>query len=271
MEEGAMLANEKNGKDAVVTKEDIAEVMSRKTNVAVTNITEREAEKLLQLENVMHKRIIGQGEAIQAIASALRRARTGLQSQDRPIATFLFLGPTGVGKTETAKTLAEVYFGSEKNMTRLDMSEYQSSNAGSSRIQEGMQRGETHEQLERALLLEELHHSFHPELMNRFDRIVIFAPLTQEHTVEIAKLMTHALYKTLQQKGINLEVTESALKELAARGHDRRYGARPLRRLLQDSLEDPISKILLKKQAQRRDTILVGDEGKISVRKAREL
>jgi ATP-dependent Clp protease ATP-binding subunit ClpC len=343
LEESAALAREKRSKHTTVTKEDVAGVISRKTNVAVTSITEPEAARLLKLEEAMHERIIGQEEAVRAIASALRRARTGLRSPHRPIACLLFLGPTGVGKTATAKTIAKVYFGSENTMTRLDMSEYQtvesaerllghtgqtspflntirrnphrlllldefekahpdimnlflqlfddgrltdgsghtvdfthtlviaSSNAGSSRIEAALRRGETHEQVQRTLLQEELPKIFSPELLNRFDHTIIFEPLSHEHILKIAEQMVQTLSETLAEKGIQLIITPPALRELVRRGHDRRYGARPLRRTIQDTLEDPISQVILRGEVTRRDTIIVEEGGKIEVRKARVL
>lgn len=343
MEELAAFVRERRGVGATILAEDAAALLSRKTNVDVTKVSDGEAEKLLDIETAMHERVVGQEEAVQAIASALRRARTRLRTVQRPIASFLFLGPTGVGKTETAKTIAEVYFGSERAMVRLDMSEYQTqesvarllgmsgqtspfldavrtnphrlilldefekahpdllnlflqvfddgrltdgagktvsfvhtmliatSNAGSSRIQESIRQGETYEHLQQALMLQELPKHFKPELLNRFDRLVTFTPLTEEELHRVAQRMLRGLESSLAEQGIKIEVQEAALAELVARGFDPTYGARPLRRLIQDTLEDGIAKILLRKEAGRRDTVVVESIGNISVRKARSL
>jgi ATP-dependent Clp protease ATP-binding subunit ClpC len=343
MEELATFVRERKGDGATILAEDAATLLSRKTNVDVTRVSDGEAEKLLAIEEAMHERVVGQEEAVQAIASALRRARTKLRATERPIASFLFLGPTGVGKTETAKTIAQVYFGSERAMTRLDMSEFQTqgsverllgtsgktspfldairtnphrlilldefekahpdllnlflqvfddgrltdgagktvsfvhtmliatSNAGSNLIQESIRNRETYEHLQQSLMLKELPKYFKPELLNRFDRLVTFTPLTEDELHRVAERMLRSLEATLGEQGIKLEVREEAIAELVARGFDPTYGARPLRRLIQDTLEDGIAKILLRKEAGRRDTIVVENISNISVQKGRVL
>lgn len=343
MEEAAIYAREKKGEKKVVTKEDVAAVLSEKTNVQVSHITEKEADKLLHLEDVMHERIVGQDEAITAIAKALRRSREELRDTKRPIANFLFLGPTGVGKTETAKTMAEVYFGNEENMIRVDMSEYQeqrsivkmigdqynpgylteavrhtpfslilldemekahpdilnlflqvmddgrltdgrgrtidftntiiiaTSNAATELIQMGNQQGLTNQEIYEGLMNGYLDKFFRPEFINRFDRVVVFASLKKEEVIEITRKMLAKLGENLATKGMIFKATEEAVVELANAGYNPQYGARPMRRLLQDTVDDALAKLMLQQKIGRRDKIILLPKGELKIQKARPL
>jgi ATP-dependent Clp protease ATP-binding subunit ClpC len=347
LEEVAIFVKRVKGKDAMVSGEDVAKIVSEKAKVKVTKITEKESETLLNLEDRIHERIIDQEEAVKAVASALRRARTELRDVDRPIANLLFLGPTGVGKTELAKTVAEVYFGSEKNMIRLDMSEYQTpssinrligsapgygqeagylteavrqnpfslilldelekahpdvlnvflqvmddgrltdgtgrtidftnailiatSNAGTQLIQDRMRENKSIEEIAQELMTSALSQYFRPEFLNRFDKIVVFKPLSQENIEEIVKLLLEKVGERLLLKGITLQASDEAIKELAAEGFDPIYGARPLRRLISEKVDDALAKFLLTGKLTRRDIAVLGPGGTIRVEKAREL
>ncbi|HVZ67020.1 MAG TPA: ATP-dependent Clp protease ATP-binding subunit [Patescibacteria group bacterium] len=337
-------------KDNVVHVEDIQNVVSAWTGIPVTKLTEDESEKLIHLEDLIHKRFIDQEEAVVAIAEAIRRGRIGLSAANRPIASFIFLGPTGVGKTELAKTMAEILFGKEESMIRLDMSEYMekhevakligappgyvgyeeggqlteavrakpysivlfdevekahpdvfnillqlledgrltdnkgntisfkntviiaTSNIGSATIQKELSAGGadmTPEQLNKKFaelsktLMDELHKFFRPELLNRFDELVVFKPLAQKDMAEIAKLNIAKTRKLLKDQGYDLQISDKALADLAKEGYDPIYGARPLRRLIQSAIENPISLDLISKKFVPGDTILIDfDEAK---------
>jgi len=273
---------------------------------------------------------------------ALRRARTELKGKNRPIASFLFLGPTGVGKTEVAKTLSRVYFGDEKNMIRVDMSEYQASdalpkligdartntggylteavrkkpfslilldefekakldilniflqvlddgrltdatgrtidftnsiiigtsNAGTDYIQESIKQGKEVEMIREELINYKLKTYFKPELLNRFDGIVVFKPLEMSQVEQIARIFIGQLAARLEEKGIELVVSEEAIKDLATAGFDPTLGARPLRRVIQDRVEDKLAKLFLEKRVDRRDKIIIKDNLEIVVEKA---
>lgn len=330
--------------DRTVDREAIAAVITERTHIPVTKLTESESQNLLNLEDRIHERMIGQEEAVNVVASSLRRARVELRESKRPIANFLFLGPTGVGKTELAKTVAEVYFGREDYMIRLDMSEYQNedsvnkmigspegvlgylteavrkmpfslilldeiekahpdilnlflqvmddgrltdgqgrtidftnsiviatSNVGSALIQEKVREGIALETIKEQLLEQELVKAMRPELINRFDGVIIFRPLEESDVVAIARLMIKKIGKMVESKGFGFEISEAAIIELAHLGFQPEYGARPLRRLLQSRLEDAIATKLLEGDISRRDTIIVSDDLAISVRKAQLL
>ncbi|TAL50675.1 ATP-dependent Clp protease ATP-binding subunit, partial [Patescibacteria group bacterium] len=343
--ETALQVSQSRGKDALVTGEDVAQIVSSKTGIPTMSVAEDEKEKLLGLEEKMHGRVIGQDEAVSAVSSALRRARTELRSQARPIATFLFLGPTGVGKTELAKTVAETYFGSEDMMVRLDMSEYQdatsinrmlgtpgsqsggllteavrkqpfaivlldelekahpdilniflqvfddgrltdsvgrtidftntiiicTSNAGTQYIQDAVGRAEDLEVIKTHLVEEELRGIYRPEFLNRFDGIVVFKPLAQEDVVEITKLFMKAVASRLDPKGIGFRAEDAAVQDLAQRGFDPKFGARPLRRLVQEEVDNAIANALLQGEVRRRDTIVLTEGGKIRIEKGEDL
>ncbi|MFH1206995.1 MAG: AAA family ATPase [Patescibacteria group bacterium] len=349
LDEVAVYVRRKKGKNSMVTAEDVAEIVSTKTNVPVTKITEKETEKLLNLEERIHERMVDQEEAVKAVATALRRARAELRDIRRPIVNLLFLGPTGVGKTELAKTVAEVYFGSEKNMIRLDMSEYQeksslarmigappgysgsseggflteavrrqpfslilldeiekahpdilniflqvmddgrltdtlgrtidftnviliaTSNAGTALIQKRMQENASQAAIKDELMNEELKPYFRPEFLNRFDNIVVFKPLSFEDIIKIVGLMLKQVNQRLNAKGIRLEATDEAKQELAQQGFDPIFGARPLRRAIQDTVDNALANYLLQGKLSRRDVAVLEAGGKITVREASPL
>ncbi|TAK04739.1 ATP-dependent Clp protease ATP-binding subunit [Patescibacteria group bacterium] len=330
------------GEKAVVTGDDVAALVSEKAKVPVTAVTQDEGAKLLNLEEEMHRRMVGQDEAVSAVARAIRRARAELRSVNRPIANFLFLGPTGVGKTELAKTVAETYFGSEEAMVRLDMSEYQdaqamyrlvgvpgsgqggllteavrtrpfalllldelekaspevlnaflqvmddgrltdaagrtvdftnvvlvaTSNAGAQFIQDGIRQNRTLDDMRQELMDKELRPHFRPEFLNRFDGIILFRPLTEDEIREVARRMLVGVAKQLSEKGITLQVSEDAVVELAAAGFDPVFGARPLRRVIQERVQDALAEFLLSNKISRRDTVVFGAGGQITVNKA---
>jgi ATP-dependent Clp protease ATP-binding subunit ClpC len=344
-EEAAVYVHKTHGKGSIVTAEDVAAIVAERTSIPVTQVTEAETEKLLHLEEKIHERVIGQEEAVKAVAAALRRARAELRDARRPIANFLFLGPTGVGKTELAKAVAEVYFGDEKSMIRLDMSEYQvqsslarlignpesgesgflteairknpftlllldelekahpdilnvflqvmddgrltdstgrtidftniimiaTSNAGTAIIQAGIQAKESLENIKQRLIEKELAQYYRPEFLNRFDAIIVFKPLTFEQVIAIAKLMLKQLSEILKEKGVFLRVTEPAIVELAEKGFDPQFGARPLRRALQEHVDNALANALLTGKLARRDVAILEPGGIVRVEKARKI
>ncbi len=345
LKEAAQLCRQNKGEKSLVDAEDVATIVSQKSHVPVTAVTEGERGQLLNLEKDLHKRVIGQDEAVTAVSSALRRARAELRSKNRPIAAFLFLGPTGVGKTELAKTIAEVYFKSEKNMVRLDMSEYQeassihrligmpgatgggllteairkqpftlllldefekahpdilnaflqvmedgrltdnegrvadftnaiivaTSNAGSQYIQDAIRSGTSVEDTKKGLLNTELKGIFRPELLNRFDGVIVFRPLTKDEIEQVAWLMIGAITDELNGRGITFRATDEAVRELATVGFDPVFGARPMRRAIQEKVENALADALLKEKIERRDTVVLQPAGVISIEKGKKL
>ena len=307
-----------------VDEEDIAEVVSRWTGVPVSKLLEGEMKKLLALEDELHKRVIGQEEAVLAVAEAVIRARSGLKDPKRPIGSFLFLGPTGVGKTELARALAEFLFDDERAMVRIDMSEYQekhavsrligappgyvgydeggqlteavrrrpysvvlfdeiekahhdvfntllqvlddgrltdgqgrtvdfknvivimTSNIGSHRILDyrGAYDGEEYRRMKDAVL-GELRKAFRPEFLNRLDEIIVFHALSEEHLKEIVEIQLAGLRARLEERHIDLELTDAARTRLVRIGYDPNYGARPLKRAIQREIETPLARRIL--------------------------
>ncbi len=313
----------------VLKVEDVDFILSQKIKVPIGEIAKEERDKLTSLESVLHQRVIGQDEAIGSVASAMRRARLGIGEKKKPIGTFLFLGPTGVGKTETAKALAQAYFGAEDRMIRFDMSEYQNSSDLGRLI--GTQQGEpgnivtqVRENPFSLLLLDEVEKAhpnilnlflqvldegwltdawgrkinfrntiivatsnagaelirqevagganptiikekildfvqrqgiFRPEFLNRFDGIIIYQPLSKENLVLIAKLLLGSLAKRLAEQEINFVVSDALAAKVAELGYAPEFGARPMRRVIQDKIEDLISRRILSNEIQKGQTI----------------
>ena len=343
--------NWKEGENAerrVVTEDDIAQVVSMWTGIPVTRLAEEETERLLQMEGELHKRIIGQDEAIISVSKSVRRARAGLKDSRRPIGVFMFLGPTGVGKTELVRALAEFMFGDEDNMIRLDMSEFQerhtvarligappgyvgydeggqltegvrrknycavlldeiekahpevfnillqifdaghltdargrkvdfrnsilimTSNLGSDLIKRetslGFAAKTTDAQTDDSAyermkdkVMEEVKRFFRPEFLNRIDSTVVFHQLKQDEILEIVDLMMNQVRTELDEKEISLEITQAAKTYLGEKGFDPVLGARPLRRLIQDEIEDNLSDVVLNR------TLVAGDVAMIDL------
>lgn len=296
-----------------VTADDIAEVVSRWTGIPVSRMMQSEREKLLHLEEELHKRVIGQDEAITAVSDAVRRSRAGLQDPKRPIASFIFLGTTGVGKTELAKALAEYLFNDESMMTRIDMSEYQEKFSVTRLIgappgyvgyDEGGQLTEAvrrkpysvvlFDEIEKAhpdvfnTLLqvlddgrltdnkgrvvnfkntiiimtsnasrEMLRKTFRPEFLNRIDDIITFKPLTQEQIAEVVELQMKRVKKMLEPQGFELRWTPTAIQYLAKVGYDPEFGARPVKRAIQDYVLNDLSKKILAEEVSREKPITI--------------
>ncbi len=337
------LPDEKRFTNEEVTANDIAEVVARWTGIPVARMLQSEREKLLNLENELHKRLIGQDEAVRAVSDAVRRSRAGLQDEGRPIGSFIFLGPTGVGKTELAKALAEVIFSDEKAITRIDMSEYQerhavsrlvgappgyvgydeggqlteavrrrpysivlldeiekahpdtfnillqvlddgqltdnrgrvanfkntiiimTSNMGAELILENFEDleavGDEHREeiiaTTREEVFDNLKENLRPEFLNRIDERIMFLPLTQEEIKQIAGLLMRKTQKMLARKGMVIKVSERAMDWLAERGYDPQFGARPMKRVLQQDLVDGLSRELIAGTFGAGDTIYV--------------
>lgn len=346
LEEAAVASKKDRGRNALISGQDVAAIITQRTKITVTDVTASEQQKLLHLEDKLHERVIGQDEAVKAVANALRRARAELRDIRRPIANLLFLGPTGVGKTELAKTVAAVYFGSEDNMIRLDMSEYQelssisrligapagysgsdsggllteavrhqpyalvlldelekahpdilnlflqvmddgrltdasgrtvdftnviliaTSNAGTQHIQDRMKQGTRLETIKQELLSGELSQYFRPEFINRFDSIIVFSPLGPLEVSKITGLMIDQIAQKLSAKGIFLRATPEAVAELAAKGFDPLFGARPLRRVVQEQVDNALAQYLLQGKLERRDVAVLEAGGIIRVEKA---
>ena len=347
--------------DEVVNAEDIAEIVSRWTGIPVNKMLQSEREKLLNLENELHKRVVGQDEAIVAVSDAIRRSRAGLQDARRPIGSFIFLGTTGVGKTELAKALAEFLFDDENNMVRIDMSEYQerhsvsrligappgyvgydesgqlteavrrkpysvvlldeiekahqdvynillqilddgrltdnkgrlvdfkntiiimTSNIGAMAIQEMMTKNEElrtkNEEQEaqssglkaqnsdadfeeiRNKVMEILRQFMKPEFLNRIDDIIMFTPLSKEQIINVVSMQFHSLKKMLKKNDIDIEMTSEAMKHIAETSYDVRYGARPVKRMMQRELINDLSKMILSDKVNKEKPIIVDYDG----------
>ena len=300
-----------------VTADDIAEVVSRWTGIPVTRMLQSERDKLLHLEEELHRRVIGQDEAITAVSDAVRRSRAGLQDPKRPIASFIFLGTTGVGKTELAKALAEYLFNDETMMTRIDMSEYQEKHTVSRLIgappgyvgyDEGGQLTEAvrrkpysvllFDEIEKAhpdvfnILLqvlddgrltdnkgrtanfkntiiimtsnatrEQLRTTMRPEFLNRIDEIITFQQLTQEQIADVVRLQMKRVTDMLEPQGIRLETTDAAIRYLAQEGYDPEFGARPVKRAIQQLVLNDLSRKILADQVNREKPIIIDEFG----------
>ncbi len=335
LNEVVIFSSTQKGKKLVLP-EDVQEIVSGKVEIPIGELQIEEKEKLKSLEKIMHSRIVNQEKAVGAVCSAMRRARTGVAETKKPIGTFLFLGPTGVGKTETTKTLAEAYFGSEKRMIRLDMSEYQqldainrligspdgkepgylttairedpfslvlldeiekansnilnlflqvldegrltdslgrtvsflnaiiigTSNAGSEFIRESIVQEKDLDDLKKELL-DKLQKEgiFRPEFLNRFDEVVIFKPLSKEHLLKIASLMLNSLNKRLLSQGIGVSITSELLEKLVELGSDPVFGARAMKRVVQDKVENFVANKILEGTFKRGEMIVIDPEG----------
>jgi ATP-dependent Clp protease ATP-binding subunit ClpB len=321
-----------------VGPDEIAEVVSAWTGVPVSRMLEKEKAKLLVLEERLHQRLVDQAEAVQAVSNAVRRSRSGLQDPNRPIGSFVFCGPTGVGKTELCKALAEVLFDDQNAMVRIDMSEFMekhtvsrligappgyvgyeeggmlteavrrrpyavilldeiekahrdvfnillqvlddgrlsdshghtvdftntiivmTSNVGSQMIQELANQGGSYEAM-RSAVMEALQVRFLPEFLNRIDEIIVFRPLTREDIRKIVDLQITRLAKLLEQRGYDLEVNDSARAEIANRGYDPANGARPLKRVIQQEIQNRLATELLKGEIPEGSTIRIDYDG----------
>src|ERR687893_656001 len=274
---------------AEVTAEDIAEVVSRATGIPVSQLTEEERERLMRLEEQLHQRVVGQDEAVEAVAEAIRRARAGLSDPNRPIGSFLFLGPTGVGKTELARTLAEALFGEEAAMVRIDMSEYMEKHSVSRLIGAPPgyvgyeEAGQVTESVRRrpysVLLLDEIEKA-HPDVFNILlqilddgrltdaqgrtvdfkNAIIIIHALTREQIADIARLLLDRTNRRLRAQSIEIEFTEGAVELIAEEGFDPEFGARPLRRTIQRRVDNELSSMVLSGSLEPGDRVMVGAE-----------
>ena len=328
-----------------VTEDDISGIVARWTGIPVSKLMESERSKILHLDEELHKRVVGQDEAVQKVTEAILRSRAGIADPNRPIGSFLFLGPTGVGKTELAKALAQSLFDDEHNIVRIDMTEYMekfsvsrligappgyvgydeggqlteavrrkpysvvlfdeiekahpdvfnillqilddgritdsqgrtvdfkntiiilTSNLGSQYLLDGIQPdGSISDQAQEAVMME-LKSSFRPEFLNRLDETIMFRPLTKENLNGIIDIMVASLRKRLQERGLGLEITDEAKSLIIERGFDPLYGARPLRRYLQSSVETLIARRILSGDVLPDSTLVVDvEDGELGCR-----
>ena len=333
----------KNSKDIKIAYEDIADVVSQWTGIPVKKLQGDESERLLNMEEILHKRVIGQEPAVEALSKAIRRSRVGLKDPKKPIGSFIFLGPTGVGKTELSKALAEAMFGDEDAMIRVDMSEFMekhsvskligsppgyvgfddggqltervrrkpysvilfdeiekahpdvfnillqiledgrltdsqgraidfrntviimTSNVGARLITEPKRLGfstgtntiaQNYEEM-KSNVMGELKKTFRPEFLNRVDEVIVFHPLAEEHLKEIVSIMIDSLALRLKQNGIIIEVTETAKLHMAKKGYDPVFGARPLRRAIQNIIEDKLAEEILEGKVKAGDKVVI--------------
>ncbi|MDR7869757.1 MAG: ATP-dependent chaperone ClpB [Tissierellaceae bacterium] len=342
-------ANEKNeDQDGMlkeeVTEEEIAEVVAKWTNIPVTKLVETEREKLLNLDKILHKRVIGQDEAVESVVDSVIRARAGLKSPNRPVGSFIFLGPTGVGKTELSKALTETLFDDERNMIRIDMSEYMekhsvsrlvgappgyvgydeggqlteavrrkpysvilfdeiekahpdvfnillqvlddgrltdnqgrtvdfkntviimTSNIGSNYLLEGINEDGTIDASARERVMDEMRRTFRPEFLNRIDEIVMFKPLQRSEIFRIIDLQIDEIKSRLEDRQIEIDITEEAKDIILNKSYSIQYGARPVKRFLQKELETNISRMIISGTLKDKDTInIVADDGELKL------
>lgn len=333
----------RSSEQLIVGENEVADIVASWTKIPVRKLEEEESERLRKLESILHERVIGQEEAVSAVAKAIRRGRVGLKDPKRPIGSFLFLGPTGVGKTELSKALAEAMFGKEDAMIRVDMSEYMekhsvskligsppgyvgydeggqlsekirrnpysvllfdeiekahpdifnillqvlddghvtdsqgrkidfkntviimTSNAGAANIvtqkKLGFSVGDTHEadyQKMKASVMDEVKHLFKPEFLNRIDETIVFHPLTKENVKDIADIMLKTICERIkEQLGVETVVSEAVRNHLAEKGFDENYGARPLRRVIQNEIEDAMAEEYLDGKFVQGDTVVL--------------
>src|SRR5207244_3615085 len=248
-----------------VDEEDIARIVSRWAGSPGQKMLEGEVQKLSKMEERLHDRVVGQDEAVTAVANAVRRGRAGLSDPNRPIGSFIFLGPTGVGKTELARALATFLFDDEPAMVRIDMSEYMekntvvimTSNLGTAVLQDPS----LPEAERRRLVMDAVRAHFRPEFLNRVDDIIIFKPLSREQIYRIVQIQLEALRKRLAERRITLALTPAALEMIANEGYDPTYGARPLKRVIQRRLHDPLALAILNRAVIEDDTPEVDAEG----------
>ncbi len=318
-----------------VSEEEILEIISRWTGIPLSKLAESDREKLLKMDEILKERVIGQDEAVSLVADSIIRARAGIKDPRRPIGSFVFLGPTGVGKTELAKTLAEALFDSEDNIVRIDMSEYMekhsvsrligappgyvgyeeggqlteavrrkpysvilldeiekahndvfnillqvlddgritdsqgrtvdfkntviimTSNLGSQFLLEGIKEDRTFSEGTEEKVMQQLRMNFRPEFLNRIDDIIIFKPLMKNEISQIVKLTLNDLNKRLKEKNIEIEFTEKAIEETATEGYDPIYGARPLKRFIQHSIETMLARMIIKGEITEGEKVLI--------------
>ena len=338
LQEAETLAEDRSRTSMVhdtVTEAEISGIVAKWTGIPVARLMEGEREKILHLDEYLHKRLIGQDEAVQKVTEAILRSRAGIADPNRPIGSFLFLGPTGVGKTELAKSLAECLFDDERNMVRIDMTEYMekfsvsrligappgyvgydeggqlteavrrkpysvvlfdeiekahpdvfnillqilddgritdsqgrtvdfkntiiilTSNLGSPYLLDGIEPDGSIRQEAQDAVMAELRRAFRPEFLNRLDEIILFKPLTRENLTEIVDLLVASLRRRLEDRDLNLVLTEEAKQLVIERGYDPLYGARPLRRVLQSSVETLVARTILRGDLSAGDTITV--------------
>ena len=338
LQEAEALSEQRNQNSLVhdtVTEEEISGIVAKWTGIPVARLMEGEREKILHLDEYLHKRLVGQDEAVQKVTEAILRSRAGIADPNRPIGSFLFLGPTGVGKTELAKSLAECLFDDERNIVRIDMTEYMekfsvsrligappgyvgydeggqlteavrrkpysvvlfdeiekahpdvfnillqilddgritdsqgrtvdfkntiiilTSNLGSPYLLDGINEDGSIKQEAQDAVMAELRRSFRPEFLNRLDEIILFKPLTKENLTNIVDLLVESLRKRLQDRDLDLVLTDEAKQLIIDRGYDPLYGARPLRRVLQSSVETLVARTILRGDISAGSTITV--------------